>query len=175
VRQRLIVSYKVALEQVPVARKLAAKHDILFTRPTDYYAEMVKSDEHMERIRTKLVDEAYVLSLLDLHDTDNTDKASRSPKLPNDSGISRNTENRFKFKRSNRGRWTRSLSRTRSKVSRGVRLSTFRLSISLTRQRGTREQSSETSSTSISIIPRKSLSEVVLLHEAHEEGVARQV
>lgn len=44
-----------------VARKLAAKHDIPFTRPTDYYAEMVKSDEHMERIRSKLVDEAWVL------------------------------------------------------------------------------------------------------------------
>jgi hypothetical protein len=82
---------------------------------------MVKSDEHMERIRTKLVDEAYVPSSLHLHDTDNTDKESRSPKLPNDSEISRNTENRFKFKRSNRGRWTRNLSRTRSRVSRGVR------------------------------------------------------
>jgi hypothetical protein len=82
---------------------------------------MVKSDEHMERIRTKLVDEAYVLSLLDSHDTDNTDKASRNPKLPNDSEISRNTENRFKSKRSNRGRWTRNLSRTRYRVSRGVR------------------------------------------------------
>lgn len=52
------LSYKVALDQVAVARKLAAKHDIPFTRPNDYYAEMVKSDEHMERIRTKLVDEA---------------------------------------------------------------------------------------------------------------------
>jgi rRNA-processing protein EBP2 len=37
---------------------MAAKNDIPFTRPNDYYAEMVKSDEHMERIRTKLVDEA---------------------------------------------------------------------------------------------------------------------
>jgi hypothetical protein len=79
----------------------------------------------MERIRTKLVDEAYVLSLLDLHDTENTDKASRSPKLPNDSEISRNTENRFKSKRSNRGRWTRSRSRTRYRVSRGVRPTHF--------------------------------------------------
>lgn len=39
---------------------MAAKNDIPFTRPNDYYAEMVKSDEHMERIRTKLVDEALV-------------------------------------------------------------------------------------------------------------------
>ena len=56
----LIISYKIALDQVAVARKLCAKHDIPFTRPTDYYAEMVKSDDHMERIRTKLVEESYV-------------------------------------------------------------------------------------------------------------------
>jgi len=51
-------SYKIALDQVANARKLCSKHDIPFTRPTDYYAEMVKSDEHMERIRTKLVEES---------------------------------------------------------------------------------------------------------------------
>lgn len=50
--------YKLALDAVPGARKLCAKYDIPFSRPTDYYAEMVKSDEHMERVRTKLVEEA---------------------------------------------------------------------------------------------------------------------
>jgi rRNA-processing protein EBP2 len=29
-----------------------------FTRPDDYFAEMVKSDDHMERIRQKLLDES---------------------------------------------------------------------------------------------------------------------
>lgn len=43
---------------MPEARKLCAKFDIPFSRPNDYYAEMVKSDEHMERVRTKLVEEA---------------------------------------------------------------------------------------------------------------------
>ncbi|OXG50419.1 rRNA-processing protein EBP2 [Cryptococcus neoformans] len=56
--QRETVFYKIALGCVPQARKLASKHDIPFTRPGDYYAEMVKSDEHMERVRTKLVEEA---------------------------------------------------------------------------------------------------------------------
>ncbi|KAK6908235.1 hypothetical protein I203_102236 [Kwoniella mangroviensis CBS 8507] len=56
--QREMAFYKIALECVPQAKKLAAKYDIPFTRPTDYYAEMVKSDEHMERVRTKLVEEA---------------------------------------------------------------------------------------------------------------------
>lgn len=54
-------------------------------------------------------------------------------------------------------------------------LSTLRSMFSLTKQRGAREQSSETNSILILIIPRISLSEVVLLHEAHEEGAARQV
>jgi rRNA-processing protein EBP2 len=56
--QRETAFYKLALEAVPSARAQCAKHDILFTRPTDYYAEMVKSDEHMERVRTKLVEES---------------------------------------------------------------------------------------------------------------------
>lgn len=29
-----------------------------FSRPTDYFAEMVKSDEHMGKIKQKMVDEA---------------------------------------------------------------------------------------------------------------------
>ncbi|WWC88714.1 uncharacterized protein L201_003627 [Kwoniella dendrophila CBS 6074] len=56
--QREMAFYKVALDCVPQAKKLAAKHDIPFSRPADYYAEMVKSDEHMERVRTKLVEES---------------------------------------------------------------------------------------------------------------------
>lgn len=57
-------SYKIALGCIPQARKLASKHDIPFHEDReDYYAEMVKSDEHMERVRTKLVEEAYVFIL----------------------------------------------------------------------------------------------------------------
>lgn len=34
------------------------KEGVPFTRPGDYFAEMVKSDEHMGRIKKKLYDEA---------------------------------------------------------------------------------------------------------------------
>ena len=37
---------------------LAAKHKFPFTRPSDYFAEMIKSDAHMERIRQRLLDES---------------------------------------------------------------------------------------------------------------------
>lgn len=57
----LLLSYKQALASAMSARALCAKHGVPFTRPTDYYAEMVKSDSHMERIRQKLLDETYVV------------------------------------------------------------------------------------------------------------------
>ena len=52
-------SYKQALHSAQTARQLAStsKPPLPFTRPPDYFAEMVKSDSHMERIRQKLVDE----------------------------------------------------------------------------------------------------------------------
>lgn len=50
-------SYKQALHSANAARALAAKHQFPFTRPADYFAEMVKSDSHMERIRQRLLDE----------------------------------------------------------------------------------------------------------------------
>ncbi|KIY51553.1 Ebp2-domain-containing protein [Fistulina hepatica ATCC 64428] len=39
------------------AHSLATKHQLPFTRPADYFAEMVKTDAHMERIRQRLLDE----------------------------------------------------------------------------------------------------------------------
>ena len=53
----LFFSYKQALHGANAARSLAAVHKLPFTRPTDYFAEMVKSDSHMERIRQRLLDE----------------------------------------------------------------------------------------------------------------------
>ncbi|KAJ6460396.1 eukaryotic rRNA processing protein EBP2-domain-containing protein [Mycena vitilis] len=55
---RELAFYKQALHGANAARALAAKHNFPFTRPTDYFAEMVKSDAHMERIRQRLLDES---------------------------------------------------------------------------------------------------------------------
>lgn len=51
-------SYKQALHSANAARALAAKNNFPFTRPADYFAEMIKSDAHMERIRQRLLDES---------------------------------------------------------------------------------------------------------------------
>ncbi|QRV92349.1 rRNA-processing protein ebp2 [Ceratobasidium sp. AG-Ba] len=54
---RELAIYKQALSTANTARTkfLAAK--LPFSRPPDYFAEMVKSDSHMERIRQRLLDE----------------------------------------------------------------------------------------------------------------------
>ena len=54
-------SYKQALHGANTARVLAAKHKFPFTRPSDYFAEMIKSDAHMERIRQRLLDESATI------------------------------------------------------------------------------------------------------------------
>ncbi|KAF8628652.1 hypothetical protein AX15_003784 [Amanita polypyramis BW_CC] len=54
---RELAFYKQALHGANTARELASKHNFSFTRPADYFAEMVKSDAHMERIRQRLLDE----------------------------------------------------------------------------------------------------------------------
>jgi rRNA-processing protein EBP2 len=50
-------SYKQSLWAANHARALFVAADKPFTRPTDYFAETVKTDEHMERVRTSLMDQ----------------------------------------------------------------------------------------------------------------------
>ncbi|KAF8230045.1 eukaryotic rRNA processing [Tricholoma matsutake] len=58
--------YKQALHSANEARALAAKLKFPFTRPADYFAEMVKSDLHMERIRQRLLDESATIQKSEL-------------------------------------------------------------------------------------------------------------
>lgn len=50
--------YKQSLDAVKDARAKLRKEGVPFTRPTDYFAEMVKSEEQMGKVKAKLVDEA---------------------------------------------------------------------------------------------------------------------
>lgn len=56
--KRELAFYAQSLSAVKSARKLLEKEGVPFTRPTDYFAEMVKSDEHMGKVKDKLRDEA---------------------------------------------------------------------------------------------------------------------
>ena len=55
---RELAFYKQSLDAVREARILLKKEGVPFSRPTDYFAEMVKSDEHMGKIKEKMTDEA---------------------------------------------------------------------------------------------------------------------
>lgn len=55
---RELAFYKICQSAATSARGLLKKEGVPFTRPGDYFAEMVKSDEHMGRIKKKLYDEA---------------------------------------------------------------------------------------------------------------------
>ncbi|KAF4307585.1 Eukaryotic rRNA processing [Botryosphaeria dothidea] len=55
---RELAFYQQALEAAKSARAALKKEGVPFSRPTDYFAEMVKSDEHMGKVKQKLIDEA---------------------------------------------------------------------------------------------------------------------
>ncbi|KAL9096970.1 MAG: hypothetical protein Q9165_000934 [Trypethelium subeluteriae] len=56
--ERELAFYRQCLDGVNEARRKLKKENVPFSRPADYFAEMVKSDEHMGKIKQKLVDEA---------------------------------------------------------------------------------------------------------------------
>lgn len=57
--ERELAFYQQGLSAVKEARSLLAKEpgSTLFSRPTDYFAEMLKSDEHMDLLKQKLVEQ----------------------------------------------------------------------------------------------------------------------
>lgn len=56
--QRELAFYSQSLDAVREARARLRAEGVPFSRPKDYFAEMVKEDAHMEKIKAKLVEEA---------------------------------------------------------------------------------------------------------------------
>ncbi|PWN47025.1 Ebp2-domain-containing protein [Violaceomyces palustris] len=59
--QRELAFYKQSLHAVIEGKKLVEAAGVAFSRPADFFAEMVKSDEHMERVRQRLLDESAAI------------------------------------------------------------------------------------------------------------------
>lgn len=55
---RELAFYRQCLDAANKSRSLLMKEGVPFSRPNDYFAEMVKSDVHMGKIKQKIVDEA---------------------------------------------------------------------------------------------------------------------
>ena len=60
---RELAFYKQCLSAVYVARKSLAAEGVAIVRPTDYFAEMVKSDEHMDHVKAKITASAEAKKL----------------------------------------------------------------------------------------------------------------
>lgn len=56
--QRELAFYSQSLDAVRIGRTKLLKEGVPFSRPKDYFAEMVKEDSHMEKIKAKLIEEA---------------------------------------------------------------------------------------------------------------------
>lgn len=56
--ERELAFYKQGLDAVKQSRLNLLKLKVPFSRPLDYFAEMVKSDEHMDKLKNKLLAEA---------------------------------------------------------------------------------------------------------------------
>ncbi|KAI1485549.1 eukaryotic rRNA processing protein EBP2-domain-containing protein [Biscogniauxia mediterranea] len=56
--KRELALYQQNLEAAKQARALLKAEGVPFSRPTDYFAEMVKDDGHMEKVKAKLIEEA---------------------------------------------------------------------------------------------------------------------
>uniref|UniRef100_A0A8C6W0T3 EBNA1 binding protein 2 n=1 Tax=Nothobranchius furzeri TaxID=105023 RepID=A0A8C6W0T3_NOTFU len=59
--QREMFFYRQAQATVLNALPLLNQHDIATKRPDDYFAEMAKSDQHMQKIRKKLISKQLIL------------------------------------------------------------------------------------------------------------------
>jgi len=55
---RELAFYTSSLSGARLARSLLKKEGVPFSRPADFFAEMVKSDDHMGKVKKKLYDEA---------------------------------------------------------------------------------------------------------------------
>jgi rRNA-processing protein EBP2 len=53
---RELAFYKQSLDAAMVGRRQLKKEGVPFSRPNDFFAEMVKTDEHMGKIRAKMVE-----------------------------------------------------------------------------------------------------------------------
>ncbi|EEB08267.1 rRNA processing protein Ebp2 [Schizosaccharomyces japonicus yFS275] len=61
--KRELAFYKQGLDAVKIAFEKLRKANVPITRPSDYFAEMLKTDEHMEKIRQELIKEATAKKL----------------------------------------------------------------------------------------------------------------
>lgn len=115
---RELAFYKQALGAVQQGRKRLLAEGVPFSRPTDYFAEMIKDDEHMDKV-------SPVWECASAYDRLRRGLLRRTllrkrVRQPNDREISRNSEKRFKCRNSRTVKKRRNQLSRKSKLSRRV-------------------------------------------------------
>jgi rRNA-processing protein EBP2 len=72
--KREVAFYNLALEAVHMARKKCDEVKIPFSRPDDFFAEMVKTDEHMAKIKDRLIFETKKMEAFEQRKTNREHK-----------------------------------------------------------------------------------------------------
>lgn len=93
--KREVAFYNVALEAVQRAKRSCYESDLKFTRPNDFFAEMVKSDEHMAKIKDRLIFESKKIEAFGQR------KANKEQKLRLKEARSKRLEEKAKYKKDN--------------------------------------------------------------------------
>ena len=114
---RELAFYKQALEAVKEGRKNLLAEGVPFSRPADYFAEMVKDDEHMEKVSLVFV---CILTIRFVKRLLRRRRQRRLLNQRNDNEISRNSGNKCKFLNCKTVKKKRLQLSTRSKLSNEV-------------------------------------------------------
>lgn len=93
--KREVSFYNVALEAVQLAKQKCYEAKVPFTRPDDFFAEMVKSDEHMAKIKDRLIFESKKIAAFGQR------KANREQKLRAKEARSKKLQEKAKYKKDN--------------------------------------------------------------------------
>lgn len=91
--KREVIFYNAALEAVHSAKALFLEKKVPFTRPDDFYAEMVKSDDHMRKVKDRLLFESKKISAFEQR------KANRETKLRSKENKTNSLESKSRDKR----------------------------------------------------------------------------
>lgn len=91
--KRELVFYNLALEAAHVGRQQCTEHKIPFSRPEDFFAEMIKTDDHMAKVKDRLIYESKKMGAFEQR------KSNREQKLRAKEAHSHRLEEKAKSKK----------------------------------------------------------------------------
>jgi len=91
--KREVIFYNTALESVQIAKTHFVDANVPFTRPQDFYTEMIKTDDHMRKVKDRLVFESKKINAFEQR------KTNRETKLRSKENKNKALETKNEYKR----------------------------------------------------------------------------